>query len=97
MSVFPDREAEYMERHRAIWPELAAVLKAHGVHNYSIFLQPETKSLFAYLEIEDETRWQAIAQTEVCRRWWKHMAELMPSYPDYSPVSSSLTEVFHLD
>ena len=29
----PGTEAEYARRHQPIWPELAAVLKAHGVHN----------------------------------------------------------------
>lgn len=96
MSVHPGQEAEYARRHQPIWEELAAVLKAHGAHNYSIFLHPETRQLFAYVEIEDEARWNAIASTEVCRRWWKHMGDLMPSNPDHSPVATGLKEVFHL-
>jgi L-rhamnose mutarotase len=36
--------------------------------NYSIFLHPDTGQLFAYAEIEDELRWQAIAETGVCKR-----------------------------
>ncbi len=97
MSVHAGREAEYARRHQPIWDELAATLKAHGVHNYSIFLHPETRQLFGYVEIEDEARWAAIAQTEVCRRWWKFMGEVMPANPDNSPVSRELKEVFHLD
>jgi L-rhamnose mutarotase len=97
MSVEPGREAEYARRHQPIWTGLADVLKAHGVHNYSIFLHEETRQLFAYVEIEDEARWSAIAQTEVCRRWWQHMREIMPSNPDNSPISRELKEVFHLD
>ncbi len=97
MSVHAGSEAEYERRHRPIWPELEAVLKAHGVHNYSIFLHAETRQLFAYAEIESEERWAAIAQTEVCRRWWKHMGDVMPSNPDHSPVAQDLREVFHLD
>jgi L-rhamnose mutarotase len=96
MSVEAGREAEYARRHQPIWTELAAVLKAHGVHNYSIFLHEETRQLFGYVEIEDEARWSAIAQTDVCRRWWKHMRDVMPSNPDNSPVSGELKEVFHL-
>jgi L-rhamnose mutarotase len=96
MTVNPDQHAEYARRHQPIWPELEAVLKEHGVNRYSIFLDPATSELFAYAEIEDETRWQAIAATEVCRRWWRHMRELMPSNPDHSPVSVELTEVFHI-
>jgi L-rhamnose mutarotase len=97
MSVAEGKETEYERRHRPIWPELEAVLKAHGVHNYSIFLLPTTRQLFAYVEIEDEKRWAEIAQTPECRRWWKHMAEVMPSNPDHSPVAGELREVFHLD
>ena len=97
MSVHPGHEHEYEHRHRPIWPELEQTLKAHGVHNYSIFLHEETRQLFAYAEIEDEARWAAIAQTDVCQRWWKHMGDVMPSNPDHSPVSQGLKEVFHLE
>ena len=96
MSVNPGCEAEYARRHQPIWQELADVLRAHGVHNYSIHLLPETRQLFGYAEIENEERWQSIAQTEVCRRWWKHMADVMPANPDSSPVSAPLQEVFYL-
>ena len=97
MSVHPGAEAEYERRHRPIWDELAAVLRAHGAHNYSIFLHPETRQLFAYVEIEDEARWNAIAQTPICQKWWKHMGDLMPGNPDGSPVALGLPEVFHLE
>ena len=97
MSVNAGSESEYQRRHSPIWDDLAAVLKNHGVHNYSIFLHPETRQLFGYVEIEDDARWAAIARTEVCQRWWKHMADVMPSNPDSSPVSLDLKEVFHLE
>ena len=38
MQVDPDKHEEYCRRHNPIWEELQAVLIAHGVHNYSIFL-----------------------------------------------------------
>jgi L-rhamnose mutarotase len=97
MSVNAGSESEYRKRHSPIWDDLVAVLRDHGVHNYSIFLHPETRQLFGYVEIEDEERWAAIAATDVCRRWWKHMRDVMPSNPDHSPVSLDLNEVFHLD
>ena len=97
MSVNVGCEAEYQRRHSPIWAELEAVLKAHGVHNYSIFLHPQTRQLFGYVEIEDEQRWASIAATPECRRWWKHMGDVMPSNADNSPVSQDLREVFHLD
>ena len=96
MSVNPGSEIEYERRHRPIWPELEKVLKEHGVHNYSIFLHAETRQLFAYAEIEDESRWAAIARTPACQRWWVHMGDVMPSNPDHSPVAQEIREVFHL-
>jgi L-rhamnose mutarotase len=97
MSVAAGKEAEYERRHRPIWKELEKVLKAHGVHNYSIFLHPQTLQLFAFAEIEDEQRWKSIAAEDVCKRWWAHMKEIMPSNPDGSPKAIELREVFHLD
>jgi L-rhamnose mutarotase len=97
MSVNAGSEAEYQQRHNPIWPELEQTLKSHGVQSYSIFLLPETRQLFAYVEIEDEAKWNAIAQTDVCKRWWKHMSPIMPSNPDNSPVSTEAREVFHID
>ena len=96
MQVEAGREEEYGKRHNPIWPELEAVLKAHGVHNYSIFLDPPSRRLFAYVEIEDEARWSAIAGTAICKKWWAHMRDIMPSNPDNSPKSIELKEVFHL-
>ena len=97
MSVDPAAHAEYERRHNPIWPELEETLRAHGVHSYSIFLDPVTSDLFAYAEIESEERWRAIASTDVCQRWWRHMRDLMPSNPDASPVATDLREVFHIE
>jgi len=96
MSVHPDRHEEYERRHNPIWPELEKVLLSHGARSYSIYLDPVTSDLFAYVELESEERWNAVASTEVCRRWWRAMREIMPSNPDDSPVSRELREVFHL-
>ena len=96
MSVNPGHQADYQRRHNPIWAELDDVLRRYGVRSYSIFLDPDTSDLFAYAEIESDERWAAIAGTEVCRRWWRSMRELMPSNPDDSPLSRDLREVFHL-
>ncbi|WP_116126872.1 L-rhamnose mutarotase [Lewinella sp. IMCC34183] len=96
MKVFPAHVAAYTDRHNPIWPELAEVLQAHGAHNYSIFLDEETHTLFGYVEIESEERWNAVAKTKVCRKWWEYMRQLMETNPDGSPVSTDLQEVFHL-
>ena len=97
MRLEPGNQAEYERRHNPIWPELQAVLKAHGVHNYSIYLEQESDYLFAYVELESEERWQQIAHSEVCQRWWAHMKPLMQTNEDNSPIALELKEVFHLD
>jgi len=97
MRLEPGNQLEYERRHNPIWPELQAVLKAHGVHNYSIYLEQAADCLFAFAEIESEERWQQIAQTEVCQRWWAYMKDLMQTNDDNSPVAIELKEVFHLD
>ncbi len=96
MSVHTGQEAEYERRHRPIWKELEETLVAHGVVTYSIFIDDSSRDLFGYAEIESDERWAAIASTEVCRRWWTHMRDIMPSNPDHSPVSRELREVFHI-
>ena len=97
MSVHPGQQAEYARRHQPIWRELEDTLLAHSVQTYSIYLDTATNDLFAYVEFEDEDRWKAVAATDVCRRWWRHMSEIMPSNADASPVASELREVFHLE
>jgi L-rhamnose mutarotase len=86
MSVHPRHHEEYRRRHDPIWKELEETLIAHGVRSYSIYLDPATSELFAYAEIDSEERWRAIAETEVCQRWWRHMRDVMPANPDGSPV-----------
>ena len=89
-------EDEYRRRHDAIWPELAALLRASGVSNYSIHLDPSTGTLFAYLERTSGHRMDSLAHEPTMRRWWAAMAPLMETDPDGRPRTEPLTEMFHL-
>ncbi|MFK7910919.1 MAG: L-rhamnose mutarotase, partial [Akkermansiaceae bacterium] len=62
----------------------------------SINLDEQTNQLFGYAEIDSEDRWNAIAETEICQKWWQYMKDIMPSNPNGSPVSRNLNEVFHI-
>lgn len=97
MQLKPGTEQTYKERHNALWPEMATLLKTHGAHQYSIFLHPETLQLFAYLEVDDAARWQAIADSEVCQRWWCYMSDIMLVNDDLSPKHTSLTNMFYFE
>ena len=97
MTVNGGAEAEYERRHNPIWQELERVLLDHGVRSYSIFLDPASRDLFAYVEVESHEQWAEIANTDACRRWWAHMRNVMSANADDSPVSRDLREVFHLE
>ena len=97
MRLKPGFEAEYRRRHDAIWPELSERLRAAGVSDYSIFLDPETLTLFAVQKVADGDSTAALPNDPVVRRWWEYMKDIMDTNPDASPVQRDLLEVFHLD
>jgi L-rhamnose mutarotase len=96
MKLHPGQEAEYKKRHDAIWPELAALLKSVGVRDYSIFLDEETSSLFAYLQIDDPAALDQLKEQDIMWKWWDHMKDIMEVQPDTSPMTKPLEEVFYL-
>ena len=96
MQLKPGNAAEYQRRHDAIWPELAGLLHASGVRDYSIFLDDATGALFGVLRRADGHAMDALPQHPVMRRWWDHMADLMETQADASPVAVPLAPVFHL-
>lgn len=97
MKLFKGCEAEYEKRHNLLWPEMKEMIHEYGGTNYTIFLDRETRTLFGYIELEDEEKWAKSADTAICRKWWDYMADIMETNPDNSPVSIDLKNVFHLD
>lgn len=96
MNLFPGFEAEYQKRHDELWPEMREMLLEYGAINYYIFLDPESHALFGFLEIEDEEKWSQTATTEINKKWWDYMADVMETNDDNSPVTIELKEVFEL-
>ncbi len=97
MFLNPGPAHEYRRRHDSIWPELKALLGERGVRNYSIFLDPETNTLFAYLERTERHGMDELPLNPVMQRWWAHMRDITAANPDGSPVTAPLLEMFHLD
>ena len=93
MFLYPGMEEEYEKRHNQLWPEMRDMIHEYGGHNYSIYLDRETH----VLQVEDEARWAASADTAINRKWWDFMADIMETNPDNSPVCVDLSPVFHLD
>lgn len=97
MRVKPGQEAEYRQRHEAVWPEMLRALKDAGCANYSIYMKGQ--DLFAYMEVNDFERFKRhIAASGDAQRWEAQMAAIMEAgiQPE-SGFHEVLPEVFHLD
>ncbi|HUT24586.1 MAG TPA: L-rhamnose mutarotase [Sumerlaeia bacterium] len=90
-------EEEYRRRHDRIWPELSAELARAGVFDYSIYLDPESLTLFAFQKLSEDNTAADLPSNPVVRKWWDYMADIMETNPDHSPVAKPLREVFHMD
>lgn len=91
------QKEEYRKRHNEIWDELKQLLKEAGVHEYSIFLDDDTNTLFAFQKVDNGSGSQNLGETEIVQRWWKYMADIMEVNPDNSPISVPLEEVFYME
>lgn len=96
MRLLPGFKEEYRKRHSEIWPEMVKLLKNEGIANFSIFFDEETNTLFAYQEQKGNSSSQDLGNTEIVKKWWKYMADIMESNPDNSPVSTPLEQVFYM-
>ncbi len=96
MNLFPGQAAEYEKRHDEIFPDLAQALKDAGVSDYTIWLDPESNHLFGILTRTDDHTMDKLRDTEIMQRWWAHMADIMATNPDNSPVDKPLVTVFHM-
>lgn len=97
MKMKPGCREEYIKRHNEIWPELAALIKAGGVFDYSIFLDEETNILFGVQKVSGEQSSQDMGVQPVVARWWEYMKDIMETNPDNSPVTIPMEEVFYLE
>ncbi|WP_196259910.1 L-rhamnose mutarotase [Pelagibacterium limicola] len=96
MRLTPGRMDEYRRRHDEIWPELADLLRSSGISDYWIWLDPETHCLFATFVRAEANSIHALPETEIMRRWWAMMGDIMETNPDHSPVQVDLIPMFHL-
>jgi len=97
MVMKPGFAEEYEKRHDEIWPEMSKALREAGVSDYTIWLDPETNHLFATLVRSDDHGMEALATSEINRRWADFMEDIMEFKGRYTPVSIALRKVFHLE
>jgi L-rhamnose mutarotase len=96
MHLNKGQKEEYIKRHDEIWPELKKLLKDAGVSEYSIFLDEETSTLFAFQKVDGDAGSQDLGKTEIVQKWWKYMSDVMKTNSDNSPVAVELEEVFYM-
>ncbi|MET0747991.1 MAG: L-rhamnose mutarotase [Rhizobium sp.] len=96
MQLHPGMEAEYRKRHDEIWPELVDLLHASGASDYSIHLDRDTGTLFGVLTRPEDHIMAELPSHPVMQKWWAHMADIMVSHPDNSPVQRDLVTLFHM-
>jgi L-rhamnose mutarotase len=94
LSLNPGMKAEYIKRHDEIFPELVDLLHEAGVKDYSIHLDEETNTLFGVLWRRVDHTMADLPNTEVMKRWWAHMADIMATNDKNEPIAVDLTPVF---
>ena len=97
MKLYKGFEEEYRKRHDEIWPELEEELHKVGISDYSIYLDEETLTLFAFQKLSENNTADDLPHAEIVKKWWAYMADIMETNPDNSPVVKPLKEVFHMD
>jgi L-rhamnose mutarotase len=94
MLLNPGMAAEYKKRHDEIFPELVELLRDAGVKDYSIHLDEETNILVGVLWRRKDHTMADLPNTEVMKRWWAHMADVMATNDKNEPIAIDLVPMF---
>lgn len=97
MKLNKGQKEVYKKRHKNIWPELKKLLKDNGVSEYSIFLDDETNTLFAFQKVTNNQGSQDLKDNTIVQKWWDFMSDIMAVNPDNSPLSKPLEELFYME
>lgn len=99
LRIDPARIDEYLQWHRAVWPEMLEALHESGYRNYSLFLD-DSGLLVGYFEAEDpDAAIAAMQKTDVNARWSALLDELFVDVDEARPVGTiaTLRLAFDLD
>lgn len=93
----PGAADAYDEAHRAVWPEMLALLKSAGIHEYSIYRRDELLVLTLRAADFEET-WRRIENDPVNLRWQEAMAPYFAPHEGLRPGERfpMMEEVFYL-
>jgi len=87
----------YEEAHRAVWPELLALLKSAGISEYSIYRRDELLIL-TLRAVDFEASWSQLENHPVNLKWQETMAPLFAPAEDLRAGERfpMMEEVFYL-
>ncbi|MGP8252900.1 MAG: L-rhamnose mutarotase [Terracidiphilus sp.] len=105
VGVRDSKVAQYRELHKAVWPEVLAVIKSSRICNYSIYLRKLVDgryylfSYFEYVGTDFSGDMARMIEHPVTKRWWAESVPCLELLPDRAlgEVWSPMTEVFHVD
>lgn len=97
LRIRPGTEEAYEAAHRAVWPEMLALLKRAGISEYSIYRRDQL--LVLTLRAADfEATWQKIEADPINTRWQQAMAPYFAPNEGVRPGERfpMMEEVFYL-
>jgi L-rhamnose mutarotase len=95
MRLKPGALDEYRRHHDNLWPELAAEIERAGIGSITTFQRD--LDLFLVSEIQDESAWDNLWNSEVHRRWAEVMQPLMHLRDDGIVDADQLAEIFRFE
>jgi L-rhamnose mutarotase len=99
LQVRPDRIADYVERHRAVWPEMLEAIRDAGRRNYSLYLRDDGLLIGYYETDDDAASAAALAADPRTAEWEATSTDLFVSLAGDRADQSALQlrEVFNLE
>ena len=96
----PEKRAEYLELHSAVWPQVEATITDCGIRNFSIFVLGDV--IFGYYEYvgdDFEADQATMASDPVTQQWWARTAPCqLPLDPQSGePGWQIMHEAWHQD
>ncbi|AXA96788.1 L-rhamnose mutarotase [Microbacterium sp. PM5] len=98
--LVPEKRAEYLELHAAVWPHVEEMNTRCGIRNFTIFVLDDViLGYYEYVGDDYESDQAIMAQDPICQQWWSYTApcQLPLRSGSPSPNWEQFAEVWHQD
>ena len=95
----PDLIDEYVQAHRAVWPEMLRAIQRSGRRNYTLFLDAEDATVTGYYETDDdEASARALSADPVATAWEEQSSRFFAGLDGRADEDARhLTPIFRLE